>query len=146
MSVRNGWGKYKIGGTILGQASSISSPKFCLWSVTETIGGEHCSCHPWHDLLIIGRDLCIPKCLLGFPGDSAAKESSCSSGDRVQSLGWEDPVEKGTATHSSILAWRIPWGHKELDTTEWLHFQVSLSSTATSCSPKYLSFISTFGL
>ena len=27
----------------------------------------------------------------------------------VRSLGWEDPVEKGTATHSSILAWRIPW-------------------------------------
>ena len=26
----------------------------------------------------------------------------------VQSLGWEDPLEKGTATHSSILAWRIP--------------------------------------
>ena len=41
---------------------------------------------------------------------------------------WEDPLEKGTATHSSILAWRIPWteepdrlqpiGLKELDTTE----------------------------
>ena len=27
----------------------------------------------------------------------------------VQSLGWEDPLEKGIATHSSILAWRIPW-------------------------------------
>ena len=27
----------------------------------------------------------------------------------VHSLGWEDPLEKGTATHSSILAWRIPW-------------------------------------
>ena len=27
----------------------------------------------------------------------------------VQSLGWEDPLEEGTATHSSILAWRIPW-------------------------------------
>ena len=27
----------------------------------------------------------------------------------VQSLGWEDPLEKGTATHSSVLAWRIPW-------------------------------------
>ena len=27
----------------------------------------------------------------------------------VQSLGWEDPMEKGKATHSSILAWRIPW-------------------------------------
>ena len=28
---------------------------------------------------------------------------------RVQSLGWEDPLEEGTATHSSILAWRTPW-------------------------------------
>ena len=27
----------------------------------------------------------------------------------VQSLGWEDPLEKGMVTHSSILAWRIPW-------------------------------------
>ena len=30
----------------------------------------------------------------------------------VQSLGWEDPLEKGMATHSSILAWRIPWTEK----------------------------------
>ena len=47
---------------------------------------------------------------------------------QVQSLGQEDPLEKEMATHSSILAWRIPWteepgglqsmGHKELDTTE----------------------------
>ena len=42
----------------------------------------------------------------------------------VQSLGWEDPLEKGKATHSSILAWRIPWtiyspwGHKESHMTE----------------------------
>ena len=40
----------------------------------------------------------------------------------VRSLGWKDPLEKGKATHSSILAWRIPgyspWGHKESDTTE----------------------------
>ena len=27
----------------------------------------------------------------------------------VRSLGWDDPLEKGMATHSSILAWRIPW-------------------------------------
>ena len=33
----------------------------------------------------------------------------CSAGGLVQSLGWEDPLEKGKATHSSILAWRIPW-------------------------------------
>ena len=28
---------------------------------------------------------------------------------QVRPLGWEDPLEKGRATHSSILAWRIPW-------------------------------------
>ena len=43
----------------------------------------------------------------------------------VQSLGWEDPLEKGKAPHSSILAWRVqglysPWGRKESDTTERL--------------------------
>ena len=30
----------------------------------------------------------------------------------VRSLGWEDPLEEGIATHSSILAWRIPWTEK----------------------------------
>ena len=45
----------------------------------------------------------------------------------VRSLGWEDPLEKGKATYSRILAWRIPWTRpwspKELNTTE----QLSLS-------------------
>ena len=36
----------------------------------------------------------------------------------VLPLGWEDPLEKGKAAHCSILAWRIPWGLKESDTTE----------------------------
>ena len=36
----------------------------------------------------------------------------------VLPLGWEDPLEEEMATHSSILAWRIPWGHRESDTTE----------------------------
>ena len=31
---------------------------------------------------------------------------------QVQSLGWEDPLEKGMATHSSVLAWRIPWAEE----------------------------------
>ena len=49
----------------------------------------------------------------------------------VQSLSWEDPLEKGTSTHFSILAWRIPWtvyspwGHKELETTEGLSLSQS---------------------
>ena len=41
----------------------------------------------------------------------------------VQSLDWEDPLKKGKATHCSILAWIIPWGHKESDTTEQLSLQ-----------------------
>ena len=32
----------------------------------------------------------------------------------LQSLGWEDPLEQGTSTHSSILAWRIPWNVRDL--------------------------------
>ena len=40
----------------------------------------------------------------------------------VQSLGWEDPLEKGKATPSSILAWRIPWGGKESDRLTNFHF------------------------
>ena len=41
----------------------------------------------------------------GFPSGSAGKESSRNAGD----LGWEDPLEEGKATRSSILAWGIPW-------------------------------------
>ena len=39
----------------------------------------------------------------GFPGSSDCKESACNAGDLVRFLGWEDPLEKGMATHSSIL-------------------------------------------
>ena len=47
---------------------------------------------------------------VGFPGSSAGKESSCNAEDpdSIPFLGWEDPLEEGMATHSSILAWRIP--------------------------------------
>ena len=54
---------------------------------------------------------------------------------RVRSLGWEDPLEKEMATHSSTLAWRIPWREEpgglqsmgsQSDTTERLHFHKAL--------------------
>ena len=47
--------------------------------------------------------------LQGFPYGSDSKESAFNTGDLVQSQGQEDPLEKGMAIHSSILAWRIPW-------------------------------------
>ena len=61
-----------------------------------------------------------PKAPTGLPlCGLTGKESACKKKKKknlpamqetwVQSLGWEDPLEKGKATHSSILAWRIPW-------------------------------------
>ena len=56
---------------------------------------------------------------------------------QLQSLGWEDLLEKEMATHSSILAWETPWmeepgrlqsmGHRESDTTEQLHFDCGIA-------------------
>ena len=49
---------------------------------------------------------------------------------QVRSLGWVDPLEKGNASPSSILAWRIPWtvhgGHKESDTTDRLSLSLGI--------------------
>ena len=44
-----------------------------------------------------------------FPGSSDGKESTCDVGDLGLIPGWKDPLEKGTATHSSILTYKIPW-------------------------------------
>ena len=45
---------------------------------------------------------------MGFPVAQEVKNPPAMQETWVRSLGWEDPLEKGTATHSSILAWRIP--------------------------------------
>ena len=46
------------------------------------------------------------------PCGSDSKASALNVGDRVRSLGWEDALEKEMTTHSSILAWRIPWAEE----------------------------------
>ena len=62
-------------------------------------------------------------------GAQTVKKPPAVQETQVQSLDQEDPLEKGIATYSNILAWRIPWtesladyspGHKESDMTEWL--------------------------
>ena len=67
-------------------------------------------------------------------GGSDGKASACNEGDPGSFLGWEDPLEKAMAPHSSTPAWKIPWmeerslvgcspwGCKESDTTERIHF------------------------
>ena len=67
----------------------------------------------------------------GFPGGARLKRLPAMWETWVQSLGLEDPLEKEMATHSSFLAWRIPWteelgglqstGLKESDMTEQLN-------------------------
>ena len=51
-------------------------------------------------LFLMPAKVNIVTCQSGFPGDTDSKESVCNAGD----LGWEDPLEKGMATHSSMLA------------------------------------------
>ena len=60
---------------------------------------------------------------------------------QVRSLGWEDPLENETATHSSILAWRTPWtvwGRKESDTTERLSLSLSCARYCLQKTDKFL--------
>ena len=54
--------------------------------------------------IIVTGDYNVP-----FPHGSAGEESTCNAGDLGSIPGWEDPLEKGKATHSSILARKIPW-------------------------------------
>ena len=53
---------------------------------------------------------CLVALTIGiFPVARTEKNLSAMQETWVRSLGWEDPLEKGMAIHSSILAWRIPW-------------------------------------
>ena len=73
-------------------------------------------------LVVTLRSTCFPKplTLTRSPGNpcqtnrislvvQTGKNLPAMQGTRIQSLGWEDPLEKGMATHSRILARRIPW-------------------------------------
>ena len=72
-------------------------------------------------------------CVLNSPMAQMVKRLPAVQETRVQSLAWEDPLEKEMATHSGTLAWRIPgmenpgagyspWGRQESEMTERLHF------------------------
>ena len=55
--------------------------------------------------------------LWGFPGGSDSKESTCKRGDvgLITHAGQEDPLEKGMVTHTSMIAWKIPYGQGSLE-------------------------------
>ena len=85
---------------------------------------------PWFDSWVRKihwrRDRLPTPVLLGFPVAQLVKNISALQETWVQFLGWIDPLEKGKAAHSRILAWRIPWtvysleGSRESDMTKCL--------------------------
>ena len=77
------------------------------WTVNRTVLLYHLN------LLEIVMIIQLLRDEMGFPGGSAGKGPACQcrrhKRSRVRSLGQEDPLEKETATHSSILVWKISW-------------------------------------
>ena len=66
--------------------------------------------HLWCMMQMFNIFSLFDSCLLTLlPWWLSSKEAVCNAGNPVLSLGQEDPLEKGMATHSSILAWEIPW-------------------------------------
>ena len=64
----------------------------------------------WLDLLAVQGTLrCSQAHVMGFPGGAVVKNLPAMQVTQVRSLGWEDPLEEGKATHSSILVCEIPW-------------------------------------
>jgi len=66
------------------------------------------------------RDRLPTLVFLVFLGGSDGKESTCNVGDLGSIPDWEDPLEEGMATHSSILAWRIPTEEPGRLQSKWL--------------------------
>ena len=66
-------------------------------------------CVAWTLQLLNSQIHCFYSCLQSFPDDSVVKNLPAKQDTQVRSLGCKDPLEKEMATHSSILAWKIPW-------------------------------------
>ena len=97
----------------------------CVSTLTFTGFSVSFSCTHFCVFLSLFLCLCLSTCLLlgdisasllglfhpplGFPVGAVVKNPPAKQETRVQSLGQEDPLEKAMATHSSILAWEIPW-------------------------------------
>ena len=96
-----------------------------VWGFPDSSVGKESSCNAGDPGLIPGSGRSAGEGI-GYPlqsswaslVDQLVKSLPRTQETWVQFLGWKDPLEKGNATHSSILAWRIPWGCKELDRTE----------------------------
>ena len=86
------------------------------WLGTHQAGGDggRWRCCPSKRNLRVANSLLVEAfyAFMGFPGGSDGKGSACNAGNQVRFLGQKDPLEKKMATHSSMLAWRIPWSEE----------------------------------
>ena len=94
---------------------SVLSPFYRWWGFSGSSAGKEAICNAGDLGLITGsgrfpwrRDRLHTSVFLDFTGDSV-KNLPAMQDTWVQSLGWEDPLEKGKATQFSILAWRTAW-------------------------------------
>ena len=81
----------------------------CSKNSYSSVGKEFTWFDSWVGKICWTRDRLPTPVFLGFPYNSAGKESACNAGDLDWIPGLEDPLEKGKATQPSILAWRISW-------------------------------------
>ena len=118
----------------------------CRWDLADYLSGfphssigKESTCHAGDPSLIPGSGRSAGE-EIGYPlqyswASLVAQLVNSPSAKRdtwVWSLGWEDPLEKRKATHSSILTWRTQWGHEELDMTIWAAaHQASLAYTVS---------------
>ena len=81
----------------------------------------------------------LKETVLGFPGGSEVKNLPAMQETRAWCLGWEDPLEMEMATHSSILAWEIPWTEEPGGLySPWGHRRVGQDLTITTKEAKVL--------
>ena len=117
---QNGWRGQKV------QTSSYGD---VMYSIAIATMGDNTVLLVWELLINHHKKSFITR--YSYPGGSAVKNLPAMQETQVQSLRWEDPLEKEMATHSSILAGKShaernlagysPWRCKESDTTEWLN-------------------------
>ena len=129
-------------------------PSIIVWRITwtekpgrlgQSIGSRRVR-NDWATNTFIYVCMCIYICMWGLSQWLSGIESVCNTGDRVWSLGLEDPLKEGLATHSSILPQKIPWtevpgslhivhGVAESDMTEPTEFthMDQFSSVTQSC-------------
>ena len=90
--------------------------------------------HSWINILDILNKVMVKRWIKwkGFPGGTVVKNLPANAGDTGWSLGQEDALEEEMATHSSILAWKIPWTEESggLQSIELQKSQTQLSNWA----------------